>query len=326
MASLLVTGGAGFIGANFVHHWLATHPGDRVVVLDALTYAGNAREPRARARRTRASSSFMATFGRRASRSRCSERTPWMMLVHFAAESHVDRSIDGPDAFLETNVTGHALLLKAAAGLADRAGALDFTTCRQTRCTARSGRRTRRSRRPRPRPQLALTRRARPRRTTWCAPITTRTALPVTTTNCSNNYGPYPVSREADPADARERPGWEAAPGLRRRPERARLALRRRSLPRDRAGARRGGGWARRTTSAGETNGPTSTIVRLLCKVIDEQFASDPSLAARFPNAPAADGEAGRLTAHLRAGSAWTRPAVCHRRPEDRDRAGLRAG
>ena len=41
MARLLVTGGAGFIGANFVHHWLTTHPEDRVVVLDALTYAGN---------------------------------------------------------------------------------------------------------------------------------------------------------------------------------------------------------------------------------------------------------------------------------------------
>ena len=41
MASLLVTGGAGFIGANFVHGWMARHPGDRLVVLDALTYAGN---------------------------------------------------------------------------------------------------------------------------------------------------------------------------------------------------------------------------------------------------------------------------------------------
>jgi dTDP-glucose 4,6-dehydratase len=41
MARLLITGGAGFIGANFVHYWLAEHPGDRLLVLDALTYAGN---------------------------------------------------------------------------------------------------------------------------------------------------------------------------------------------------------------------------------------------------------------------------------------------
>ena len=60
MPSLLVTGGAGFIGANFVQHWLTRHPGDRVVVLDALTYAG-------RWRATQASGSSTETSARKSS-------------------------------------------------------------------------------------------------------------------------------------------------------------------------------------------------------------------------------------------------------------------
>src|SRR5215469_4096380 len=109
MRRLLVTGGAGFIGANFVHHWLGEHPGDRVVVLDALTYAGNRAnlEPVSH----RPELSFVRgniLDGPLVTELMRNEQID--TIVHFAAESHVDRSIEGPDAFIETNVLGtHSL-------------------------------------------------------------------------------------------------------------------------------------------------------------------------------------------------------------------------
>jgi dTDP-glucose 4,6-dehydratase len=111
--NLLVTGGAGFIGANFTHHWLAHHSGDMVVVLDALTYAGNL------ASLGSALSNPRLTFVHRDIRTpdlaECLLREHEITtIVHFAAESHVDRSIVGPDPFLETNVIGTHVLLKAA--------------------------------------------------------------------------------------------------------------------------------------------------------------------------------------------------------------------
>jgi dTDP-glucose 4,6-dehydratase len=113
MAKLLVTGGAGFIGANFVHYWLARHPGDRVVVLDALTYAGNLAnlEPA----RQRPEYRFIEGDIRDTALVEQLLREESLdTIVHFAAESHVDRSIEGPDAFIETNVIGTHSLLKAA--------------------------------------------------------------------------------------------------------------------------------------------------------------------------------------------------------------------
>lgn len=113
MKTLLVTGGAGFIGSNFVQYWLATYPQDKVIVLDALTYAGNL----ASLKPVESNSNYAFCHG-----NICD--TPLVesllvkhkidTIVHFAAESHVDRSIDGPDAFLETNIMGTHSLLKAA--------------------------------------------------------------------------------------------------------------------------------------------------------------------------------------------------------------------
>lgn len=113
MGKLLVTGGAGFIGANFVHYWLREYSADTVVVLDALTYAGNPAnlEPLAD------NSNFQMVKG-----DICDQALVESLLrdqkldtiVHFAAESHVDRSISGPDVFIETNVIGTHSLLKAA--------------------------------------------------------------------------------------------------------------------------------------------------------------------------------------------------------------------
>jgi len=114
--NVFITGGAGFIGANFVRHWLAKSREGRVVVFDALTYAGNIenlagldQDPR-----------YVFLKG-----DICDEATVRALLeqhqvdtiVHFAAESHVDRSILGPDDFIRTNIVGTHALLKAAKSL-----------------------------------------------------------------------------------------------------------------------------------------------------------------------------------------------------------------
>ena len=113
--SILVTGGAGFIGANFVHYWLQSHPGDRVVVLDALTYAGS----RLNLKDAEGKANFRFVHGDICDEARVAELLRGEhidTLVHFAAESHVDRSIDGPDAFVHTNIIGTHALLKCARG------------------------------------------------------------------------------------------------------------------------------------------------------------------------------------------------------------------
>lgn len=111
--NILVTGGAGFIGANYVHYWLEQYPQDKVVVLDALTYAGN----RDNLAPVDGNENFVFVQG-----DICNTELIETLLtehklntiVHFAAESHVDRSITGPDAFIETNILGTYSLLKAA--------------------------------------------------------------------------------------------------------------------------------------------------------------------------------------------------------------------
>jgi dTDP-glucose 4,6-dehydratase len=111
---LLVTGGAGFIGSNFVHHILATHPEDEVVNLDALTYAGNIENLADLAQNPR--HTFIhgdITSPRDVAKA---FRTHTIdVVVNFAAESHVDRSLHmGPRAFIKTNIMGTQVLLDAA--------------------------------------------------------------------------------------------------------------------------------------------------------------------------------------------------------------------
>jgi dTDP-glucose 4,6-dehydratase len=109
---ILVTGGAGFIGANFVLDWIAA-TGEPVVNLDALTYAGNA-ENLASLREDARHLFVRGDIGDRALvDALLAEHRP-RAIVHLAAESHVDRSIQGPAAFIKTNVEGTFTLLEAA--------------------------------------------------------------------------------------------------------------------------------------------------------------------------------------------------------------------
>ncbi len=111
MTSLLVTGGAGFIGANFVQYWAQTYPDDRIVVLDALTYAGN--QASLGPVSSRPGYRFVhGDIGDRDLVTKLLVDDEVDTIVHLAAESHVDRSIHEPDAFIRTNVTGTYDLLE----------------------------------------------------------------------------------------------------------------------------------------------------------------------------------------------------------------------
>lgn len=110
MTTYLVTGGAGFIGSNFIFHMRRKHPSDRVVCLDSLTYAGNIETLRSLDN----DDGFVfvrADIGDREAVSRVFEEYCPDVVVNFAAESHVDRSIANPGIFLKTNVLGTSALM-----------------------------------------------------------------------------------------------------------------------------------------------------------------------------------------------------------------------
>ena len=112
MRTYLVTGGAGFIGSNFIFHMLKSHPEDYIICLDKLTYAGNLSTlapimDNAHFRFVRAD-----ICDRKAVDALFEEEHP-NMVVNFAAESHVDRSIENPQLFLETNIIGTSVLMDA---------------------------------------------------------------------------------------------------------------------------------------------------------------------------------------------------------------------
>ena len=109
---LIVTGGAGFIGSNFVYYQLKNHPEDRIICLDALTYAGNL----ATLDEAMKHENFRFVKGDIADRAAVdqlfAEEQP-DIVVNFAAESHVDRSIENPEIFLRTNILGTQVLMDA---------------------------------------------------------------------------------------------------------------------------------------------------------------------------------------------------------------------
>ena len=110
--TIIVTGGAGFIGSNFIYFELKNHPEDRIVCLDALTYAGNLAtlEPAMK------NSNFRFVKGDitdRACVTKLFEEEKPDIVVNFAAESHVDRSVENPGVFLHTNIIGTQVLMDA---------------------------------------------------------------------------------------------------------------------------------------------------------------------------------------------------------------------
>nr|VFK41025.1 MAG: dTDP-glucose 4,6-dehydratase [Candidatus Kentron sp. TC]VFK46824.1 MAG: dTDP-glucose 4,6-dehydratase [Candidatus Kentron sp. TC]VFK55591.1 MAG: dTDP-glucose 4,6-dehydratase [Candidatus Kentron sp. TC] len=288
---LLVTGGAGFIGANFAHYWLANHPEGRLVVLDALTYAGNS----ANLGPVACESGYRFVHGdiRDDALVRTILREEAIdTIVHFAAESHVDRSIQGPDAFIETNIAGTHALLKAARSL----WLNDNSPVRRHRFhhigtdevygslsegeppfTESSGYAPNS---PYAASKASSDHLARAYRHTY--------GLNVTISNCSNNYGPYqlpekfiplaiirilcgkPIPVYGDGSNIRD---WLYVVDHCRAIERVIRY-----------------GEAGTYNIGGNNEWRNIDIARLLCRLLDDAFARDPMLSVRFPDAPPASG------------------------------------
>lgn len=288
MDNLLITGGAGFIGSNFVRYLREKNPDQGIIVLDLLTYAGN-----------RASLNGIDNVELVVGDIRDTDLVRQLLatrkidtIVHFAAESHVDRSIEGPDAFIDTNVIGTHSLLKAA-----KAEWLDAGTGRPHRFHNISTDEVFGSLEP---DEPAFS------ETTPYAPNSPYSAskasadhlvrayhhtfgLVTTTTNCSNNYGPYQFPEKLIPLFIIRALHGQKLPiygdGMNVRDWlhvadhcRAIEACLHHGLPGETYNV--GGG----------EELPNIKVVDEICAAVDAAFASDPRLADRFPAAPAAQG------------------------------------
>ena len=289
--SILVTGGAGFIGANFVQQRLASGKAGKIVVLDALTYAGNranfdgfegASDP----------ARFEFVHGDIRDGALCERllrEHEIRTVLHFAAESHVDRSITGPDAFIETNVVGTHALLKAAravwlggSGVEHRfhhvstdevygsLGAHDAPFSESNQYQPNS---------PYSASKAASDHLVRAYHHTF--------HLNVTTTNCSNNYGPFQFPEKLIPLMLVNCLHGKALPiygdGMNVRDwlhvdDHCRgIEL---TLQMGRVGEVYNIG--------GENERPNLEIVEHITAAVDAAFAADSSLCTRFPECPAA--------------------------------------
>ncbi|OGG08326.1 dTDP-glucose 4,6-dehydratase [Candidatus Gottesmanbacteria bacterium RBG_16_43_7] len=183
--NLLITGGAGFIGANFILYWLKHHPGDRIVNLDKLTYAGNLQNLSSVAE----ANNYIFIKGDICDSqvvNRAIENID--CIVHFAAETHVDRSITDPQKFIITNVLGTQTLLEAARSKNVRRfhhistdevfGSLDLNSTNKFHEATPYAPNS-----PYAASKAASDHIVRAYYHTY--------GLPVTISNCSNNYGPY---------------------------------------------------------------------------------------------------------------------------------------
>jgi dTDP-glucose 4,6-dehydratase len=295
MANLLVTGGAGFIGANFVHHHRREHPGDEMVVLDALTYSGNRKNLDGLDGVDLVAGDIcdVALVSRMIADRRIDT------IVHFAAESHVDRSITGPDAFVTTNVLGTHSLLKAA-----KANWLDAGNGQPHRFHHVSTDEVYGSLAASDPPFSE---------TTPYAPNSPYSAskassdhlvrayhhtfgLQTTTTNCSNNYGPYQFPEKLIPLfmlnalSGRPMPIYGDGMNVR---DWLHVEDHCRAIELVLDGGRIGETY----NVGGRQELPNLEIIEKICTGVDCTFAADPSLADRYPDAPAAQG---RSTSELK--------------------------
>ena len=286
---LLVTGAAGFIGANFVHYWLRTYPRDYVLAYDALTYAGQ----RAKLAALDSNAQFRFEHADIRDQARVAallreERLD--TLVHFAAESHVDRSISGPDAFIETNIVGtHSLLQAARSVWLDDAVPHRFhhvSTDEVYGSLSADAPGFDEQQQYQPNSPYAASKAAsdhlvRACHHTW--------GLDVTTSNCSNNYGPWHFPEKLIPlcltnilrgqplpiyGDGMNIRDWLYVEDHCRGIEQV--------ITRGRSG---------QTYNIGDNNERSNlAMVKLLCAQVDARCAADPTLAQRFPQAPPARG------------------------------------
>ena len=181
---LLVTGGAGFIGSNFIHYWLSKYPEDSIVNLDILSYAGNLNNLLDIASNPR----YLFVQGDIADSALVDSLMSGIdAIVHFAAESHVDRSIINSADFVHTNVEGTRVLLDAA----KRHGGIRFhhiSTDEVFGALALDGSKFSESTPYDPRSPYSASKASSDHLVR--AYFHTH-KLPVTISNCSNNYGPY---------------------------------------------------------------------------------------------------------------------------------------
>src|SRR5580658_8026299 len=286
--NVLITGGAGFIGANFVHYWLSRTTQGKVVVLDALTYAGNAESLAGLERDARFEFVRGDICDENAVRGLL-EQHRIDTLVHFAAESHVDRSILGPDDFVRTNVVGTHALLKAAKALwVDRKlvpahrfhhvstdevygslGPADAPFHESTPYAPNS---------PYSASKAGSDHLVRAYHETF--------GLQTTVTNCSNNYGPYQFPEKLIPLSivnvllGRPLPvygdGLQVRDWLHVEDHCVAIAL---ALERGRSGEVYNVGGNSETTNI--------EIVRTLCGLVDQAIGARADLRAAFPASPA---------------------------------------
>lgn len=181
---LLVTGGAGFIGSNFIHYWLRQHPQDLVVNFDKLTYAGNLEN----LKDLENNPNYSFVKGDICEPEDIAAALDNIdVIVHFAAETHVDRSILGPDAFVKTNVLGTFNLLEAARQRSIRFHHIStdevFGTLRLGETTAFNENTPYDPSSPYSASKAGSDHLVRAYYRTY--------GLPITISNCSNNFGPY---------------------------------------------------------------------------------------------------------------------------------------
>lgn len=182
MATILVTGGAGFIGSNFIHYMRDAHPDDKIIVLDALTYAGN----RENLRQHEGVPGFTFHHGDVCDREAVEPLVEEAdAVVHFAAETHVDRSIMYADQFIRTDVFGTFVMLEACRKL----GIERFVFISTDEVYGEApGRPSVESDALMPKSPYAASKAGADR---LAYSYFTTYGTPVVITRCSNNYGPY---------------------------------------------------------------------------------------------------------------------------------------